>query len=147
MYISEYPNATEDDDGTHCPDINPLNNLPGMTLAEGLFADNTVTQDLDDMVRLNATGQGWNLVDGVYDAFSTHGYCADDHWFVRVDEAFRNQFNHVGMVHPNESGQQAYRDLILPKIREDLYVGGNLGSPRRPAQPPVAEAGGPYFRR
>lgn len=151
VYISEYPNATEDDDGTHCPDVNPLNNLPGMTLAEGLFADNTVTQGLDDMVRLNAIGdgtylgQGWNLVDGVYDVFATHGYCADDHWFVRVDEAFRNQFNHVGMVHPNASGQQAYRDLILPKIREDLYVGGNIGNPRRPAQPPVADAGGPYF--
>ena len=151
VYISEYPNATEDDDGTHCPDVNPLNNLPGMTLAEGLFADNTVTRDLDDMVRLNAIGdgvypgEGWNLVDGVYDAFATHGYCADDHWFVRVDEAFRNQFNHTGMVHPNGSGQQAYRDLILPKIREDLYVGGNIGNPRRPAQPPVADAGGPYF--
>ncbi|MBI5284542.1 MAG: hypothetical protein HY874_05555 [Chloroflexi bacterium] len=151
VYISEYPNATEDDDGTHCPDVDPLKNLPGMTLAEGTWADNTVTQGLDDMVRLNAIGdgdypgEGWNLVDGVYDAFATHGYCADDHWFVRVDETFRNQFNHVGMVHPNGKGQHAYRDLILPKIREDLYVGGDVANPRRPAQPPVAEAGGPYF--
>lgn len=145
VYLTEYPNATQDDDGSYCPDINPLNNLPGMSLAEAIFADTVVTQTLDGLVELNADGENWNFVGGVYDAFAGHGYCADDHFMVRMDETFARQGNHTGMVHPNLAGQQVYRDQILAEWLPDLYTGGDLEQPRRPEQPPVADAGGPYF--
>ncbi len=145
VYLSEYPNATQDDDLSYCPDINPLNNLPGLSLSETVFADSVVTHGLDNQVRTNALDEGWNFIGGVYDAFAGHGYCADDHWITRFDETFRNQGNHTGVVHPNPKGQAAYRDLIRPAIQNGLYVGGDLNAPRRPAQPPVADAGGPYF--
>ncbi len=144
MYISEYPNATQNDDLSHCPDVFPQNNLPGLSLSETVFADNIVTHGLDDMVALNAADEGWNFIGGVYDAYAGHGYCADDHWITRFDETFLNQGNHTGVVHPNPSGQAAYRDLIRPAIQNDLYPGGDLNTPRLPAQPPVADGGGLY---
>ncbi|MDO8616611.1 MAG: PKD domain-containing protein [Dehalococcoidia bacterium] len=144
VFLSQYPNALHNDDGSFCPDANPLNNPPGMSLAESVFADLTVTVGLNDLVEDNAGEEDWVFVDEVYDAFATHGYCADDHFMVRLTETFPSQGNHTGMMHPNIHGQRVYRDKMLDKWLPDLYAGGDVNSPRRPEQPPVADAGGPY---
>jgi hypothetical protein len=145
IYITEYPNATQDDDGSQCPDSVPTNNLPGLSLPEGTWTDVVVTQGLNDQVLTNAALEGWRFIGGVYDAYEGHGYCADDHWIRRLDETFLRQANHNGVVHPNEGGQAAYRDLILLAWLGDLYDGGDLDQPRGPGEPPGAATARPEY--
>ena len=146
VYLTEYPNVTEDDDGTPCetelPDL--LASIPGFSLAETTWARDIVTVGLDDAVAAGAADHDWTLVDGIFDEFTGHGYCADDHWVVRFQDTFPNQGDYMGAVHPNRFGHDVYRDRIHSALRGDLYTDGILGQPRRPQQPPTAEAGGPY---
>ncbi len=146
VYLTEYPNVTEDDDGTPCqtepPDL--LASIPGFSLAETTWARDVVTNGLDDAVEAGAVDHDWTFVGGTFDAFGGHGYCADDHWVVRFQDTFPSQGDYMGAVHPNASGQTVYRDLILAALQADLYAGGDLSQPRRPQQPPTADAGGPY---
>lgn len=151
VYLSEYPNPSEDDDGSYCEfdALDPLATLPGWSDDETVWVDEemldrSVSGRLNDTVADATAEHGWNFVTGVYDAFAGHGYCATDHWFVRLQESFVSQGNHNGTAHPATAGYRAYRDQILTEWLPDLYAGGDIDQPRRPAQPPLADANGPY---
>jgi hypothetical protein len=64
-----------------------------------------------------------------------HGYCADDNWIRRADEAELIQgpvnwrAGSVGTMHPNYSGQQAIKSRILRYMLPDLTI-------QSPAEPP-----------
>lgn len=137
VYLSEYPNATQGDTGAYCPDPNdpnPLASLPGISLAETTWADQTVTVQLNQAVAHAASldGEGWNLIGGIYSGFANHGYCAVDHWLVRIQESFFIQGNHTGSVHPTADGHGVYRDQIFASLMDDFYPAGNLNAPRPP---------------
>jgi PKD repeat protein len=138
VYLTEYPDATHDDAGHLCgydprsPLAEQLANLPGVTLPEIQWSNTVVESGLRDAMRTAATVNGWNVVDGIFDAFATHGYCANDHWLVRLTETFGIQGNVDGAVHPNFEGHTVYRDRIASFLRRDFYVNGEIGSPRVP---------------
>lgn len=168
VFISEYVDATQDDEGDLCPkgDVTkPLNDLvvPGLSGDEYAWIAYTVEPELNATVAFNAAEQGWTLVDGIHAAFATHGICADDTYLVGLlAESTWRQDNIYGAVHPNMKGQAVYRNQILMKLIPSLYAphpGETFNpqtpaqilawfrdhTPRRPAQAPVADAGGPYF--
>jgi hypothetical protein len=138
VYLTEYPDATHDGDGNLCAyDPNTslaeqLANLPGVTLPETQWANTVVEGGLRDAMRTAASMNGWNFVDGIFDAFATHGYCADEHWLVRLTETFGIQGNVDGAVHPNFEGHTVYRDRIASFLTHDFYVNADVRTPRVP---------------
>lgn len=146
IFITEYPNGTRDENGHPCAfDLSdPLAVLPGFSLPEGMWAEQTVTIGLNDEVAAAAQEYDWNYVGGIFDAFDTHGYCSTSHWFVRLQEAFPRQGNEKGTMHPNNIGQYIYRNRIHTELRNSLYTGGDLSQPRPAVQPPVAIPRGAY---
>jgi PKD repeat protein len=138
VYLTEYPDATHDDAGNlcaydpHAPLAGQLANLPGVTQPEMEWANTVVESGLRQAMRTAAAVNGWNFVDGIFDAFATHGYCANEHWLVRLTETFGVQGNVDGAVHPNVYGHTVYRDRIASFLTRDFYVDGDLGSPRVP---------------
>ena len=88
---------------------------------------------------------GSTLVDGIYQGFAKHGYCADDNYLVRLQESFLRQGNKEGTVHPNVRGHAVYADNILREWKKAFYGSAtDLSTPRRPDQLAFADAGGPY---
>jgi len=165
VFMSEYVDATTDDDGSYCPKNNlfaPLNDVrvPGLSEVEYQWIDLEVERKLNEVVGSNAQKNGWNFVDGIHDRFVGHGICADDPYMVgMLGETFWRQDNIKGTAHPNLNGHRVYRDRILSKLLPSLYPGP--GAPdnftfqterdwiaehpaRLPRQAPVADAGGPY---
>ena len=134
VYWTEYPNATEDDDGSVCQfdAFDPLATLPGVSQDEGTWVRDTMTPSMNTVIHAAADFVGWTYVGGIFDAFHKHGYCADDHWFNRLQESFVNQLNEKGAVHPNASGQAVYRDEIYDSLVNDLFTGGDISRPRPP---------------
>ncbi len=138
VYISEYPNALEDDDGTICTSAEdgPFDMLPGITLNEGYWLRDTVTRGINGLVAAAAVNHGWTPVGGIFSGFAGHGYCADHGWFRRLQDSFRMQGTMEGVVHPTAAGHDVYGDEYLTELQSDLYEtdGGmpNLGAPRPP---------------
>ena len=89
-------------------------------------------------------GFGWNFVDGIDEAFATHGYCANDHWIVRLKESFAIQGDGIGTMHPNSKGHDLMGKKLVDKIVQDFYPGNDCSNPRRP-QYLLADPGGPYM--
>jgi len=141
VYITEYPNATEDDDGSICKlDLfDPLASLPGWSADEGEWVRGTMTPDLNALIETTADGAGWTYVGGIFDAFATHGYCASDGWFRRLQDSLVTQWNEKGAVHPTRDGHTVYRDAIYAALLTDLYASGDFAAPRPPLDtaPPV----------
>jgi hypothetical protein len=167
VFLSEYVDATQDDDGSYCPKGNvlqPFNDIrvPGLADFEYSWLDTEVEQKLNHVIAENATDKGWNLVDGIHDRFRTHGLCADDTYMRGLlAESFWIQGDKNAAVHPNVAGHQVYRDRIISKMLPTLYPGTggeqldirtvsgvrnwiNGHAPRLPEMAPVADAGGPY---
>lgn len=131
VYISEYPNALEDDDGTICTseEDGPFNMLPGISLDEGLWLRGTVTPGINGLVAHAAADHGWTLVDGIFDGFAGHGYCADHGWFRRLQDSFRMQGTMEGVVHPTAPGHVVYGEEYLAELLGELYAPGGGGTP------------------
>jgi PKD repeat protein len=167
VFLSEYVDATQDDEGDYCPkgDIRqPLNDIriPGLGQEEYEWIDLEVERKLNEVIAFNAQDKGWNLVDGIHAGFATHGICAEDTYMVGLlAETFWRQDNMTGAAHPNVKGHQVYRNRIISEMLPTLYPGSggesldlqNLAqvrgwiadhAPRLPAQAPQPDAGGPY---
>lgn len=167
VFISEYVDATQDDEGDYCPkgDIRqPFNDIrvPGLGGEEYEWIDLEVERKLNEVIAFNAQDKGWNLVDGIHAGFATHGICAEDTYMVGLlTETFWRQDNMTGAAHPNVKGHQVYRNRIISEMLPTLYPGTggesldlqNLAqvrswvadhAPRLPAQAPQPDAGGPY---
>jgi PKD domain len=169
VFISEYIDATTDDDGDYCPKgdfFKPFNDIriPGLAQKEYEWLDLKVERKLNEVIGANAQSHGWHLVGGIHDRFATHGICADNTYMRGLLlETFWVQGDMDGTAHPNFSGHAVYRDRIISTMLPTLYPphpgeSGDLDlrrqadvaawisdhSPRLPAQAPVADAGGPY---
>lgn len=135
IFLVEYPDLTKDDRGFYCdPQIHvlPLQVLPGGSRPESVWADTVAIEQLDQGVAQGAEAAGWNLVDGIYSGFKEHGYCAYNHWVVRMQESLVTQLDHLGSVHPNQAGYEFYGQRIAEDLTTDFYRGGNLAFPRIP---------------
>lgn len=145
VFLSEYVDAVRDDNGNLCdsPTMG-LNAIPGMSAAESEYVVNTISPTLTQAIEAATVAHGWTFVNGIYNGFTNHGYCAEDHYLVRLQETFLNQGRYQGMVHPNTAGYAKYADPILEKWKSAFYPTGALTAPRRPDQAPFADAGGPW---
>lgn len=156
VYITQYPDATQDEQGRTCGPRNdradPLVTLPGFSEGEWSWAATTVTRDgLNAGVEAAAatppkgTAETWTYVDGIFEAFARHGYCSDHTWFVRLQDSFLGQGDTFGTLHPNRAGQAAIGERILAALRRDLYPASSpAGAARPPWAIPIADAGGPW---
>ena len=162
VYITEYVNPLLRDDGGICNgEADGLNMIPGVSLAESSWLNSQIVPALTGVVRSGAQAEHWNFVTNIVSGFETefghgHGYCASDgqqlptsfgdpadgRWMTRLQESFLQQGNKMGGVHPNHSGYRQYAKQILAAWMRDLYSDpSNLTGPRRPDQPPFADAG------
>ncbi|MGH3070858.1 MAG: PKD domain-containing protein [Gaiellaceae bacterium] len=133
VYLSQYVDATRNDDGSFCPDgLRLVDNLPGGDEGEARWIDDTLEDGLNDAVAAAAGRHTWNHVDGIYDAFLGHGLCAVDNWLVRIHDSFLVEGKISGAVHPNLKGQAAYRNRILASWLADFYPDGSDGAPDIP---------------
>jgi PKD repeat protein len=134
VYLSEYVDATRNDDGSFCPDgFRLADNLPGADAGEARWIDDTLEFNLNGMVAAATDAHGWNLVDGIYDAFREgHGLCAVENWLVRLHDSFLIEGKITGAVHPNLKGHAAYRNRILANWLADFYPDGSDGVPDIP---------------
>jgi hypothetical protein len=138
VYITEYPNAVQDDDEHLCVSglDNLLTMLPWISFGESQWLRDTVTSELNELVSEAAADHRWTLVDGIFDAYARHGYCSSQPWLRRIQDAFRMQGTKEGAVHPTAEGHEVYREGYLAALQAGLYQadGGvpNLNAPRLP---------------
>ena len=92
---------------------------------EARWAGDTVLRRLNRKLKDLAGDYGWHYVGGHASAARRHGYCARDRWLRRWTEAkklqealYRGVGQSPGAVHPNVDGHRAYRDALLPVLRE-----------------------------
>lgn len=149
VYITEYVDMTKDHSRAYCrlELTNPLGAMPGMTVDEMEWLDVVAGRSINRAVADAAGAHGWTLVSQIYDAYAPHGYCADDHWVVRIHESFLLQGDYLGTAHPNIPGHTHNGQAILAALMPDLYPLGIGGAPRAPDQPfspgPFTASGGP----
>jgi hypothetical protein len=145
FYLTEYLNPTGDADGSLCgwapdqPADQVWNNLPGVTIDEMAWADSTVAAALKKATHDAALDYQWTFISQTDIAGETiaslskpHGYCADDHWVVRIPESLVTQQDHYGSVHPNRVGHDVYRRAIVKQLLGDFYPAGLDQAPRAP---------------
>jgi hypothetical protein len=142
VFLSQYVDAVKRDDGALCDFASMgYDSIPFMSQTESAYIDSTVVPMLFGAIEQATQTHGWTYVDGVYDGFTNHGYCAQDHYMVRAQETFLVEGRFQGMVHPNANGYAQYRNALLPAWMAQFYPTGSLAAPRRPDQRPYADAG------
>jgi len=155
IYITEYPNPTGDDDGSTCGWApwqattfgEELKNLPGVTNLEMMWADTVVATGLRNATREAAGDYQWTFVsetdvpgETISSLTQSHGYCADDHWVIRIPESLLTQQDYYGAAHPNRAGHDVYRQAIYKQLMQDLYPAGEGQPPRTPIPQPEEPA-------
>lgn len=136
VFITEYPNLTRDGGGSYCDGaLRPP--LPsGVADEEFAWADEVVLRgvpgstfkldvnfgrDINYPVRKDGLNRsiaktgarlGWNPVTGIHASSRTHGYCANKHWVVQMDESLYRQGDKFGTLHPNTAGHKNYATHI-----------------------------------
>ena len=152
VYITQYPDPTGDDMGNHCgwdpsqpPSGDGLKSIPGVTQPETAWAEITVATALREETRAAAGTHSWKFVsetgegsDTIGTASRNHGYCADDHWIIRIPESLITQQDISGTMHPNRAGHEVYKKAIYNQLVADLYPAGVTEPPRPPEEPPVS---------
>ncbi|MBI4601387.1 MAG: hypothetical protein HY721_05420 [Planctomycetes bacterium] len=130
VYMTEYPSAGTGSDGSYCsPSLGPLN-FPGISSGEWAWAVGDMSARLNGTIAQKAEEHGWNFVDGVFEAFEGHGYCALDNWINRLENSILTQGDIPGTMHPNEAGYSAIAPNIVRELNEDFYAGGAPRAPR-----------------
>jgi len=121
VVIVEYFDPTHDEAGETCAQA-----LPGIDRAEAEWAHDAIVAPLNTEVRLAALQHGWRLVDGVADAFLTHGICArgSARWVRRIEESLGRGAGLSGPLHPNGLGHLATAALIGPVLAQAAGVAG-----------------------
>ncbi|MCK4708528.1 MAG: hypothetical protein KAU21_07920, partial [Gammaproteobacteria bacterium] len=147
VYLTEYPDPTSDDIGNYCgwfPDQadttgDVFRHLFGVTQSEMEWADIKIAADLRAATATAANDYGWNFITntGVFDetiasTSRNHGYCAVDHWIIRVPETLVTQMDYFGVAHPNRDGHGNYQQAIYNQLISDFYPTGLDGTPRLP---------------
>lgn len=136
VYITEYVDMTRDDNGAYCTQdlTNPLGTIPAITPDELAWLDVNAAGSINQAVADAAAAHGWNAVGGIYGPYATHGYCADDHWVVRIYESLLRQGDPGGVAHPNVAGHRHNGQAIVAALTAALYPDGPGAAPRAPDQ-------------
>ena len=137
VYISEYMDPTtkpffdsNDPESDLCGGIeDTFTMFPGVSRTETRWLRGEVLARLNGEVADGAGAHGWTFVDRISSSFYQHGYCADDHWVVRLDETIRDQHDMQGVIHPNRAGYRAFRNRILNAWLPDLYPDSDGSGP------------------
>jgi hypothetical protein len=125
VFLLEYPDPTRDATGATGRAI--LDDLvPGLQINrhELDLTRERLLQPLNQMRREIAVREGWTYVGEIFAAFRSHGYTADDPWFIRARESEQLQGPRLwlvgylrgdfapGMLHPNLRGHQVIADQL-----------------------------------
>jgi hypothetical protein len=125
MFLTEYPLVTRDQNGNICGfETDPVNNMPGISSAEYLWAEQVVGRRLNEVIANQGPALGWTPVTGIANAFATHGYCSTQTWLVRIDDSLETQAAPMGIAHPTVAGHQAYSVAIAAALQQKFYPGG-----------------------
>ncbi len=143
VYITEYPNAVQDFDGSLCDSAaypDPFVMLPGISGGEALWLRDTVTVGLNAKVAEAAAEHAWTFVSGIFSRFTPRGYCSSVGWFRRMQDSFTMQGTKEGAVHPTAAGHAASGAAIADAMQADLFpaTGGGPGTAPRPPNPNLA---------
>ena len=124
-FVLEYPDPTcADGGGTAEVLLNDLVPALQVNSRELELARERLLRPLTMMLRDVAGSQGWTCVDGIFDAFRSHGYSATDCWFVKAKESEEIQGPRLtpvgylrgeiapGMLHPNRRGHEVIADRL-----------------------------------
>ena len=108
VLLTEYPDPLRVDEDHTCGTIEYSHLIAGrfkFTAAEAKWASETVLE-LNQAVRAAARANDWTLVGGIADAFSGHGYCAEEglRWINTAQDSRREQHDIRGTLHPNAAG-------------------------------------------
>jgi hypothetical protein len=89
------------------------------------LARERLLRPLNEVLDEAARRHGWSFTAGIFEAFGTHGYAAEDTWFVRVKESEEIQGPRLmpvgylrgeiapGMLHPNNRRYELIADYLL----------------------------------
>ncbi len=134
VFLTQYPDFTSGDGGIPCgwQPGEPLGaataSLPGVSQPEHVWASQVAVPAIEQAMHNAANAYGWNFVDGISDAYAENGYCATDHWIVRIGESLLAQRDHMGTAHPNRDGHLVYRDALQAAATPEPGVGMGLMS-------------------
>jgi lysophospholipase L1-like esterase len=125
VLISQYPDPTQDANGTTCDDMVDVAGIRAIRQGEADWMSGYVLQPLNKMITTMAQRYGWHLVAGAEQGFHRHGYCAGDKsWVVTLDQSKQNEGDTSGTLHPNSAGQQYLATLLTPLLTRLLYPDG-----------------------
>jgi hypothetical protein len=126
VHIGEYFDPTHNADGSPCemvlkdagPDLGIFTPDGVISASESAWAYLKIILPMNEVIHQKAAEHGWNVLDGIAAEFGPHGYCANDHWIVRYEEAIRDQSNLDGTMHPNRRGQLVYADRMVRGMQQ-----------------------------
>ena len=160
VYLTHYPDVTRDENGAFCDPMLDLlaevreigsrslnlnfgqgSTPTGIYSREAAWAyDGAGIGRTGIVTGLNAAVSqlhgtyGWHVVDGIADAWRTHGYCAADPWVVRLKRSLPTQGNQDGTLHPTVAGHAFTGMRIAEELKKAFYDAEGL--PRPPASAP-----------
>ena len=118
--ITEYPDATHNENGNYCDVI-----LGTFGHNELQWASRSVLSRLNQAAYEAANRKGWIYIDNIASQFKTHGYCAgDERWFRTISDSrviqgpFCCPLESAGTLHPNVLGHQVYKNRLLEKMSD-----------------------------
>ena len=130
VYLWEYPVATQNEQKQFCNGTDLLfgTSWPGggqgilaaFTSDEFKWADTTVGPALNGAIKATAQTFGWTYIEGITDAFRTHGICAVDSWLVRPVDSVSKQGDTNGTLRPTAKGYRIMADFIGSKVVSDV---------------------------
>ena len=124
VFITEYPDATRRDNGQYCGPTS----APGISESEWEWVDEVATASINEAVSTGAETHQWTLVSTIHGRFQGHGYCADEHWMVRLEESVALQGDIGGTAHPNAPGHEAMGAEITRALSALLDDDGTMTS-------------------
>lgn len=132
VFLTQYPDFAHGDGGVTCgwqpgdPPGDATASLPGVSQPEHVWASQVAAPAIELEMRAAAAAHGWNFVDGISEAYAENGYCATDHWIVRIGESLLSQRDHMGTAHPNRDGHLVYRDALRAAALPEPGLGTGL---------------------
>jgi len=128
VYMTEYPDPTNNAQGTTCDEFvlkNALAGFDGEIGKEDLqwMSFNVLWMGINSAMS-NAAHDlagtyNWSYVGSISKWFNHAGYCADPHMFIRYDESEGLLGEKYGTLHPNLDGHGAYAYQILQALIAD----------------------------
>jgi hypothetical protein len=157
IYITQIPNVTQKDDGSTCNgnSLDALEWLRNVHPSEVSLARDNLIIPVNSVIASAAARHRWNVISGVVDGFSRHGYCATDRYVNLNRDAVMTQGADypeqppwlligsdkisAGIMHPNDKGFEEYakhiRAAIAPQIRARFTPAGPVNLRMGAVQP------------